>query len=142
MKRIYLDNQATTPIDPQVFAAMEPWLKEKFGNAASRNHPYGWEAEEAVETARENVAHIIGASSKEIIFTSGATEANNIALQGVARCYMDDGCHIITLKTEHKAVLDVFDFLAKEGFEITQLPVRKDGILDIEKFESESDLIR
>ena len=136
MKRIYLDNQATTPIDPQVFAAMEPWLKEKFGNAASRNHPYGWEAEEAVEIARENVAHIIGASSKEIIFTSGATEANNIALQGVARCYKDDGCHIITLKTEHKAVLDVFDFLTKEGFEITQLPVRKDGILDIEKFES------
>ena len=136
MKRIYLDNQATTPIDPQVFAAMEPWLKEKFGNAASRNHPYGWEAEEAVEIARENVAHIIGASSKEIIFTSGATEANNMALQGVARCYKDDGCHIITLKTEHKAVLDVFDFLAKEGFEITRLSVPKDGILDIEKFES------
>ncbi len=135
MKRIYLDNQATTPIDPKVLSAMEPWLKDKFGNAASRNHPYGWEAEEAVEISRENVAGIIGAIPKEIIFTSGATEANNIALQGVARFYTEKGRHIITLKTEHKAVLDVCDYLEKEGFEITRFPVQKDGLLDIEKFE-------
>ena len=135
MKRIYLDNQATTPIDPKVLSAMEPWLKDKFGNAASRNHPYGWEAEEAVEISRENVAGIIGAIPKEIIFTSGATEANNIALQGTARFYTEKGGHIITLKTEHKAVLDICDYLEKEGFEITRLPVQKDGVVDIEKFE-------
>ena len=135
MKRIYLDNQATTPIDPNVLSAMEPWLKDKFGNAASRNHPYGWEAEEAVEISRENVAAIIGAIPKEIIFTSGATEANNIALQGAARFYTEKGGHIIALKTEHKAVLDVCDYLEKEGFEITRLPVQKDGFVDIEEFE-------
>mgnify|MGYP000742320945 CR=1 FL=1 len=135
MKRIYLDNQATTPIDPKVLSAMEPWLKDKFGNAASRNHPYGWEAEEAVEISREHVAGIIGAIPKEIIFTSGATEANNIALQGVARYYMEKGRHIITLKTEHKAVLDICDYLEKEGFEITRLPLQKDGLVDIDKFE-------
>ena len=134
MKRIYLDNQATTPIDPQVFSAMKPWLKDKFGNAASRNHPYGWEAEEAVEIARESISHIIGAIPKEIIFTSGATEANNIALQGVAGFYKNMGRHIITLKTEHKAVLDICDFLEKDGLEITRLPVQKDGLLDIDKF--------
>lgn len=135
MNRIYLDNQATTPIDPQVFSAMEPWLKDKFGNAASRNHPYGWEAEEAVEIARENVARIIGSMPKEIIFTSGATEANNIALQGAARYYKKKGKHIITLETEHKAVLDVCDYLKKEGFGITNIPVQKDGLLDLNKFE-------
>ena len=135
MKRIYLDNQATTPLDPQVFSAMEPWMKDKFGNAASRNHPYGWEAAEAVEIARESVAGIIGALPKEIIFTSGATEANNIALQGVARFYKDKGRHIITLKTEHRAVLDVCDYLEKEGFQITRLQVLKDGLLDLDKFE-------
>ena len=139
MQCIYLDNQATTPIDPQVFSAMEPWLKDKFGNAASRNHIYGWEAEEAVEISREKIASIICAIPKEIIFTSGATEANNIALQGVAHFYKNKGRHIITLKTEHKAVLDVFDYLEKEGFEITRLPVQKDGLLDIDKF---SDSIR
>ena len=135
MQQIYLDNQATTAIDPGVFHAMEPWLKEKFGNAASRNHAYGWEAEEAVEIAREAVAAIINALPKEIIFTSGATEANNLALQGAARYYRESGNHIITVKTEHKAVLDICEFLEKEGFEITFLPVGKDGILDINKLE-------
>ena len=135
MKQIYLDNQATTPVDSKVFSAMEPWLKDKFGNAASRNHPYGWEAEEAVEIARESVAAIIGSLPKEIIFTSGATEANNLALQGVAKSYQGKGKHIITVKTEHKAILDVCDHLEKEGFEITRLPVQANGLLDMNKFE-------
>ena len=135
MKRIYLDNQATTPIDPQVFTAMKPWLTEKMGNAASRNHPYGWEAEEAVEISREIVAQIIGAIPKEIIFTSGATESNNIALQGVAHHYKDKGKHVITIKTEHKAVLDVCEYLEKEGFEITRLPVKNNGLIDINRFK-------
>ena len=135
MKQIYLDNQATTPIDQRVFSAMKPWLKDKFGNAASRNHPYGWEAEEAVEIARESIAGIIGALPKEIIFTSGATEANNLALQGAAKFYQEKGKHIITVLTEHKAVLDVCDHLEKEGFEITRLPVKTDGLLDIIKFK-------
>ena len=133
MQQIYLDNQATTAIDPSVFQAMEPWFKDKFGNAASRNHAYGWEAEEGVEIAREAVAAIINALPKEIIFTSGATEANNLALQGAARFYQEQGQHIITIKTEHKAVLDVCGYLEKEGFEITCLPVGKDGILDVNK---------
>ena len=133
MQQIYLDNQATTAIDPGVFQAMEPWFKDKFGNAASRNHAYGWEAAEAVEIAREAVAAIINALPKEIIFTSGATEANNLALQGAARFYQEQGQHIITIKTEHKAVLDVCGYLEKEGFEITCLPVGKDGILDVNK---------
>ena len=135
MKQIYLDNQATTPLDPEVFSAMSPWFTEKFGNASSRNHTYGWEAEEAVEIARESVAAIIGSLPKEIIFTSGATEANNIALQGAARNYQNQGRHIITLKTEHKAVMDVCQHLSKDGFDITYLPVDKDGILDVNKFE-------
>ena len=135
MKQIYLDNQATTPIDPKVFSAMEPWLIDKFGNAASRNHPYGWEAEEAVEIARESVATIIGSLPKEIIFTSGATEANNLALQGAARFYQDNGNHIITVNTEHKAILDVCRFLEREGFEITYLPVGKDGMLNLNRLE-------
>ena len=135
MQQIYLDNQATTPLDPKVFSAMEPWFTEKFGNASSRNHTYGWEAEEAVEIARESVAATIGALPKEIIFTSGATEANNIALQGAAKSYQDQGRHIITVKTEHKAVMDVCQHLSKNGFDITYLPVDKDGILDLNKFE-------
>ena len=135
MKQIYLDNQATTPLDPEVFSAMSPWFTEKFGNASSRNHTYGWEAEEAVEIARESVAAIIGSLPKEIIFTSGATEANNIALQGVAKNYQNQGRHIITLKTEHKAVMDVCQHLSKDGFDITYLPVDKDGILNVNKFE-------
>ena len=136
MQQIYLDNQATTPLDPKVFSAMEPWFTEKFGNASSRNHTYGWEAEEAVEIARESVAATIGALPKEIIFTSGATEANNIALQGAAKSYQDQGRHIITVKTEHKAVMDVCQHLSKDGFDITYLPVDKDGILDLNKFEA------
>ena len=135
MPQVYLDNQATTPLDLKVFSAMEPWFTEKFGNASSRNHTYGWEAEEAVEIARESVAAIIGALPKEIIFTSGATESNNIALQGVAKNYQKQGKHIITLKTEHKAVMDVCQHLSKDGFDITYLPVDKDGILDLNKFE-------
>jgi len=135
MQQIYLDNQATTPLDPKVFSAMEPWFTEKFGNASSRNHTYGWEAEEAVEIARESVAATIGALPKEIIFTSGATEANNIALQGAAKSYQDQGRHIITVKTEHKAVMDVCQHLSKDGFDITYLPVDKVGILDLNKFE-------
>ncbi|SVE46637.1 uncharacterized protein METZ01_LOCUS499491, partial [marine metagenome] len=123
MKQIYLDNQATTPIDPLVFSAMEPWMKEKFGNAASRNHPYGWEADETVEISRESVAAIIGAHPKEIIFTSGATEANNLALQGVAKSHQGKDKHIITASTEHKAILDICDHLEKERFVITRLPV-------------------
>ena len=139
MQQIYLDNQATTPLDPKVFSTMEPWFTEKFGNASSRNHTYGWEAEEAVEIARESVAATIGALPKEIIFTSGATEANNIALQGAAKSYQDQGKHIITVKTEHKAVMDVCEHLSKDGFDITYLPVDKDGILNVNKFE---DVIR
>ena len=139
MQQIYLDNQATTPLDQKVFSAMEPWFTEKFGNASSRNHTYGWEAEEAVEIARESVAATIGALPKEIIFTSGATEANNIALQGAAISYQNQGRHIITLKTEHKAVMDVCHQLSKDGFDITYLTVDKDGILDLNKFE---DVIR
>ena len=135
MQQVYLDNQATTPLDPKVFSAMEPWFTEKFGNASSRNHTYGWEAEEAVEIARESVAATIGALPKEIIFTSGATEANNIALQGAAKSYQDQGRHIITVKTEHKAVMDVCQHLSKDGFDITYLPVDKGGILDLNKFE-------
>ena len=135
MQQVYLDNQATTPLDPKVFSAMESWFTEKFGNASSRNHTYGWEAEEAVEIARESVAATIGALPKEIIFTSGATEANNIALQGAAKSYQDQGRHIITVKTEHKAVMDVCQHLSKDGFDITYLPVDKDGILDLNKFE-------
>ena len=135
MQQVYLDNQATTPLDPKVFSAMEPWFTEKFGNASSRNHTYGWEAEEAVEIARESVAATIGALPKEIIFTSGATEANNIALQGAAKSYQDQGKHIITVKTEHKAVMDVCQHLSKDGFDITYLTVDKDGILDLNKFE-------
>ena len=135
MQQVYLDNQATTPLDPKVFSAMEPWFTEKFGNASSRNHTYGWEAEEAVEIARESVAATIGVLPKEIIFTSGATEANNIALQGVAKSYQNQGRHIITVKTEHKAVMDVCQYLGKEGFDITYLTVDKDGILNLNKFE-------
>ena len=130
-----MDNQATTPVDSAVFTAMTPWFTEKFGNSSSRNHIYGWEAEEAVEISRESVAKIIGSLPKEIIFTSGATESNNIAIQGAANFYRNLGNHIITVKTEHKAVLDICQELEKDGFEITYLPVDKNGLLDLNKFK-------
>ncbi|MBC6497911.1 MAG: IscS subfamily cysteine desulfurase [Alphaproteobacteria bacterium GM7ARS4] len=131
-KPIYLDYQATTPTDPRVFKAMEPYFLEYFGNPHSRNHVYGWEAESAIEEAREHVASIIGAHPKEIIFTSGATESNNIAIKGIARFYQDRKNHIITCVTEHKCVLESCRHLSQEGFEITYLPVRSNGLLDLD----------
>ena len=130
--RIYLDNNATTPLDPRVLEAMMPYLTDKFGNAASRNHEFGWEAHEAVEQAREQIASLIGASAKEIIFTGGATEGNNLAIKGVAEMYADRGAHIITQPTEHKAVLDPCDYLAqKHGARVTRLSVDKVGRIDL-----------
>src|SRR6476619_3023650 len=124
---IYMDYHATTPVDPRVLEAMTPFFTQHFGNAASRNHPFGWEAEEAVETARKQVADLIGASAKEIIFTSGATESNNLSIIGVAEMYKEKGNHIITSPIEHKSVLDTCHFLEKKGFEITYVPVDKYG---------------
>ncbi|MBM4368715.1 MAG: IscS subfamily cysteine desulfurase [Deltaproteobacteria bacterium] len=124
---IYLDNHATTRIDPRALEAMMPYLTDVFGNAGSRNHSFGWKAQEGVERAREQVASLIGADAKEIVFTSGATESDNLALFGVARFYKDKGRHIVTALTEHKAILDSCHALEKEGFEITYLPVEKDG---------------
>lgn len=128
---IYMDNHATTPMDPRVLEAMLPYFTEKFGNAASRNHVFGWKAEEAVSIAREQVAALIGAQNpKEIIFTSGATESDNLALKGVAEYYKEKGNHIITSVIEHKAVLDTCKRLEKEGFEVTYLPVGRDGLVN------------
>ncbi len=132
---IYMDNHATTPMDPRVLEAMLPYFMEKFGNAASRNHPFGWTAEEAVENAREQVAKLIGATSKEIIFTSGATESDNLAIKGVAEMYREKGNHIITAVTEHKAVLDTCKRLEKNGYRVTYLPVQKDGLVDLEELK-------
>jgi len=132
---IYLDNNATTPMDPRVLDAMIPYFTQKFGNAASRNHAFGWAAEEAIDYAREQVAKLIGATEKEIIFTSGATEADNLAIKGVYEMYKDKGNHIITCVTEHKAVLDACKHLEKQGASITYLPVKEDGLIDLEVFE-------
>jgi cysteine desulfurase len=129
---IYMDNHATTPLDPRVLEAMMPYLTGIFGNAASRNHSFGWEAEQGVEKAREQIAKLIGASAKEIIFTSGATEATNLAIKGVAEMYRERGNHIITQVTEHKATLDTCKKLEKQGYRITYLPVQADGLIDIE----------
>lgn len=132
---VYLDNNATTPMDPRVLEAMLPYFTTKFGNAASRNHPFGWVAEEAVDYAREQVAKLIGASEKEIIFTSGATESDNLAIKGVFEMYKDKGNHIITVVTEHKAVLDACKHVEKMGGKVTYLPVKEDGLIDLELLE-------
>jgi cysteine desulfurase len=129
---IYMDNHATTPMDPRVLEAMLPYFTEKFGNAASRNHSFGWAGEEAVENARQQVASLVGATAKEIIFTSGATESDNLMIKGVAEMYREKGNHIITQAIEHKAVLDTCKNLEKHGFEVTYLPVQKDGRVDPE----------
>ncbi len=136
---IYMDNHATTPLDPRVLEAMMPYLTGVFGNAASRNHSFGWEAEKAVDNAREQVAKLIGATAKEIIFTSGATESNNLAIKGVAEMYRERGNHIITQVTEHKAVLDTCKRLEKQGFRVTYLPVQADGLIDIEDLKRAMD---
>jgi cysteine desulfurase len=129
---LYMDNHATTPLDPRVLEAMMPYLTGKFGNAASRNHQFGWEAEKAVDIAREQVAKLIGATSKEIIFTSGATESDNLAIKGIAEMYRERGNHIITQVTEHKAVLDTCKKLEKQGYLVTYLPVQADGLIDLD----------
>lgn len=133
---IYMDYGATTPVDQRVVDAMIPWLREHFGNPASRSHAWGWEAEEAVEKARGHVADLIGADPREIVWTSGATESNNLALKGAAHFYKSKGKHLITVKTEHKAVLDTMRELERQGFEVTYLDVQEDGLLDMDKFKA------
>jgi cysteine desulfurase len=133
---IYLDYSSTTPVDPRVVDAMIPWLHERFGNPASRSHAFGWEAEKAVETAREQVAALVNADPREVIWTSGATESDNLALKGAAHFYRDKGRHLVTVKTEHKAVLDTMRELEREGFEVTYLDVESNGLLDLAKLEA------
>jgi cysteine desulfurase len=132
---IYMDYGATTPCDPRVVDAMIPWLREHFGNPASRSHAWGWEAEEAVEKARAQVAGLINADPREIVWTSGATESNNLAIKGAAHFYASRGKHLITVKTEHKAVLDTMRELERQGFEVTYLDVQENGLLDLDKFK-------
>ncbi|WP_315128645.1 IscS subfamily cysteine desulfurase [Comamonas antarctica] len=133
---IYLDYGATTPVDPRVVDAMIPWLREHFGNAASRSHAWGWEAEEAVERARGHVAALINADPREIVWTSGATESDNLAIKGAAHFYQGKGKHLITVKTEHKAVLDTMRELERQGFEVSYLDVQENGLLDLEVFKA------
>ncbi|MFT3960049.1 MAG: IscS subfamily cysteine desulfurase [Propionivibrio sp.] len=133
---IYLDYSATTPVDPRVAEKMIPYLVEKFGNAASRSHSFGWEAEAAVEEAREEVARLVNADPKEIVWTSGATESDNLAIKGAANFYSGKGKHIITVKTEHKAVLDTCRELERQGFEVTYLDVLENGLIDLEAFKA------
>src|ERR1700749_333764 len=132
---IYLDNNATTPMDPRVLETMLPYFVQKFGNAASRNHAFGWVAEESVDYAREQVAKLIGANEKEIIFTSGATESDNLGIKGVFEMYKEKGNHVITAVTEHKAVLDACKHVEKLGGRVTYLPVKEDGLVDLELLE-------
>ncbi|WP_374619715.1 IscS subfamily cysteine desulfurase [Pandoraea sp.] len=133
---IYMDYSATTPIDPRVVDKMLPYLREQFGNPASRSHSFGWAAEQAVEEAREEVAKLVGADPREIVWTSGATESNNLAIKGAAHFYQGKGKHLITVKTEHKAVLDTTRELEREGFEVTYLDVKDDGLLDLDVFKA------
>jgi cysteine desulfurase len=133
---IYMDYGATTPVDPRVVDAMVPWLREHFGNPASRSHAWGWEAEEAVEKSRAQVAALIGADPREIVWTSGATESNNLAIKGAANFYQSRGKHLITAKTEHKAVLDTMRELERQGFEVTYLDVQENGLLDLDRFKA------
>jgi cysteine desulfurase len=133
---VYMDYAATNPVDPRVVDAMIPWLREHFGNPASRSHAWGWEAEEAVEKARQNVAELIGADPREIVWTSGATESNNLAIKGAAHFYQSRGKHLITVKTEHKAVLDTMRELERQGFEVTYLDVQEDGLISMAALEA------
>ena len=133
---VYLDYAATTPIDTRVLEQMLPWLTTQFGNPASTSHVYGWNAEEAVEKARAQVANLIGAHPREIVWTSGATESNNLAIKGAAQAYANKGKHLITVKTEHKAVLDPMEYLQVQGFEVSYLDVDADGLIDLNELQA------
>jgi len=133
---VYLDYSATTPVDPRVVDAMVPWLSQRFGNPASRSHAFGWDAEKAVETAREQVADLVGCDPRELVWTSGATESINLAVKGAAHFYQDRGRHLISVKTEHKATLDTLRELEREGFEVTYLDVQENGLIDLEVFKA------